>query len=128
VPAMMYGCEITGMGDAMITEATRVAAAALTPPTAGKNPTMIIHAAAAHSEAVNPSQAANVGPIKAWATAYWEGWATVDQMTIVFKYNHKKINGAQPNHWSSVRGPDGSGRCHLHSTTMEVRRRCALSG
>ena len=51
VPAMMYGCEITGMGDAMVTEATRVAAAALTPPSAGKNPTMTMHAAAVHSEA-----------------------------------------------------------------------------
>ena len=105
VPAMLYGCEITGMGDAMITDAKQVAAAALTPPTAGKNPTMTMHAAAAHSEAVNPSQLANVGPIKAWATACWEGWATADQMTLVFKHNHRKINGARPNHWSGVRGP-----------------------
>ena len=26
-------------------------------------------------------------------------------MTTVFKYNHKKVSEAQPNHWSSVRGP-----------------------
>ena len=105
VPAMMYGCEITGMGDTMVAEATQVAAAALTPPTAGKNPTMVMHAAAVHSEAVNPNLAANVGPIKAWASASWEGWARVDQMTEVFKYNNSKLKEMQPNHWNGVRGP-----------------------
>jgi len=89
----------------MIDEATRIAAAALTPATAGKNPTMVMHASSVHSEAVNPNLAANLGPIKAWATACWEGWAPVDQMKTVYKHNKGKIIDAQPNHWNAVRGP-----------------------
>ena len=69
VPAMMYGSDVLGMSDTMTYDATRIAAAALTPPTKGKNPVMVMHAASVHSAAVNPNLAANTGPIKAWATA-----------------------------------------------------------
>ena len=105
VPAMMYGCDIMGMSDSMVDDATKVAAAALTPPTAGKNPTLVMHAASVHSSAVNPSQAANLEPIKAWATAWWENWAQPTDLVRVFKLVKPKVHAAQPNHWSAVRGP-----------------------
>ena len=88
----------------MLEDAARVAASALTP-TAGENPTMVMHTAAVHSEAVSPNMAANLEPIKAWATACWEGWADTDHMTMLFKHSDCKLKNTQPNHWNSVNGP-----------------------
>ena len=70
IPAMLYGCEVSGVSDTMVDDAVSVAAAALAPPTAGKNQTLVLHAASVHSQATNPTMAANLAPIKAWSTAW----------------------------------------------------------
>ena len=54
IPQMMYGCEVMGMADTMVTDAVRVTAKALAPPTPGKNPTLVMHAAGIHSHSVDP--------------------------------------------------------------------------
>ena len=105
---MIYGSEVMGMSNSMAQEATRVAAAALTPPTRGKNPVLVMHAASIHSVAVNPNVAINVGAIKAWSTAWWEGWAKTDDMIRVYKHVKIGIDKAQPNHWGIVKGPSGA--------------------
>ena len=97
---MVYGCEILGMSDSMARDAVRGAAAALTPPTAGKNPVLVMHAASIHSEGVNPNVAVNVEPIKAWTVAWWGGWATQQQLMTAHKAVKASVIKAQPNHWS----------------------------
>ena len=48
IPAMLYGCDTMGVADSMVQDACVVAAEALAPPTSGKNPTLVLHAASVH--------------------------------------------------------------------------------
>ena len=84
VPAMLYGCEVSGISDSMLDDAVGVAAKSLSPPTAGKNPVLVLHAAAVHSAAINPVVMANLAPIKAWSSAWWEKWACADTMSRTY--------------------------------------------
>ena len=114
IPAMLYGCDTSGVSDSMLDDACRVASTALAPPTAGKNPTMVLQAAAVHSDSVNPSMTANIEPIKAWSTAWWEGWATPARLTKVYTAGNARVLAARPNHWNVVRGPAAAvaATCH----------------
>ena len=105
VPAMLYGCETAGVANTMLDDACTVAAAALAPPTAGKDPVMVLHAAATHTHDVNPTMAAHVGPIKTWATAWWDGWADKQTMSDTYTASSKKVNRAGTDSWNVVNGP-----------------------
>ena len=108
VPAMLYGVEIFGMSDTMLADATRIAAAAISAPTAGKNPVLVMHAASVHSEAVNPTVMANVGPVKAWSTAWWDGWAPPGDLSEAYKRAKRDVDTTKPLHWQAVKGPVGA--------------------
>ena len=105
IPAMLYGSEIMGMSDSMTHDACVVAAAALAPPTAGKDPTLVVHAAAVHSIDTNPVVMANVAPIKTWACAWWDSWEEPDALVDAFKKGNTKVSNAWPLPWNAVNGP-----------------------
>ena len=105
VPAMLYGCEVSGISDSMLDDAVGVAAKSLSPPTAGKNPVLVLHAAAVHSAAINPVVMANLAPIKTWSTAWWEKWACADTMSRTYVKCSDRVHKAGANPWSAVHGP-----------------------
>jgi hypothetical protein len=102
---MLYGVEVTGMSDSMLDDASRIAAAALSPPTAGKNPTLVLHTASVHSNLVNPMVSAHVEPIKAWSTAWWDGWAQPHALMHVYQQCNNSGSETFKADWNSVRGP-----------------------
>lgn len=105
IPAMLYGCDTMGVADSMVNDACVVAAEALAPPTSGKKPTLVLHAASVHSQDVNPAMTANVLPIKAWSTAWWEAWKQPDMLMDTFIKADAKIARATSNKWAAVSGP-----------------------
>ena len=66
---------------------------------------MTLHAAAPLCTSVDPSYAAHVGPIKAWATAWWDGWANKTGMTKAYKHATDRLSRAKVSAWSRVHGP-----------------------
>ena len=104
VPAMMYGIENVGISDATLKKTIGLAAAAVTPPTMGKNSRLALHAVAPLCTAADHSYAAHVTPIKTWATAFWDGWASRTDMKKACQYAANKVNGAKGTAWNLVHG------------------------
>ena len=71
----------------------------------GKNPVLVLHAAAVHSAAINPVVMANLAPIKAWSIAWWEEWACADTMSRTYVKCSDRVHKAGANPWSAVHGP-----------------------
>ena len=105
VPAMMYGVECSGIADSKLKQTVSLAAAAITPPTRGKNARLSLHAVAPVCTSADPSYAAHVMPIKSWATAYWETWADRKDMSKACKDAVTKLDKARVTAWRHVSGP-----------------------
>ena len=105
VPAMMYGVECSGLADTTLKHTVSLAAAAITPPTRGKNPRLSMHAVAPVCTSADPSYAAHVTPIKSWATAYWEAWADRMDMSRAYENAANKLSKAKGTAWRHVDGP-----------------------
>ena len=105
IPAIMYGAECCGVADTTLRETVGLAAAAVSPRTRGKNARLTMHATAAVSTATDPSYSAHIGPIKAWATAYWDAWASRDEMAKMYKYATHRIGKGNASAWTGVQGP-----------------------
>lgn len=105
IPAMLYQSEIMGLSNSTLAQATRTAAALVAPPTAGKNPTLVMHATALHTDAADPRLIANVAPFKTWATAWWEGWASDLQLMTEYQNALQRLGRTSQICWNKVRGP-----------------------
>ena len=105
VPAMMYGVDCMGIADTALKKANGLAAAAIAPPAMGKSARMTLHAAAPVCTSVDPSYTAHVGPIKAWATAWWDGWTDKNAMGVAYRSAANRLRSAKASVWSNVNGP-----------------------
>ena len=127
IPAMMYGVECTGIADTTLKKAVGLAAAAISPPAMGKSARMTLHAAAPLCTSVDPSYAAHVTPIKAWAMAWWDGWAGHSAMMDSYRQAADRISKAKASAWNLVHGPASAlaatcGRIGWKSTNGRVFR------
>ena len=102
---MLYSCETSGMSDTTLHEALKVSSALVAPPTAGKNPKLVMHATKMHSDAVDPRMIGNVAPIATWATAWWEGWSPNKNMLDAFRNVTASAGTAKKVAWNFVTGP-----------------------
>ena len=105
IPQMMYGCEIMGVADTTLDSAVRIAAAAMAPPTAGKNPKLVMHAMSVHSDTVDPRYNGNTTPISTWALAWWDGWTKGQQLLDAFRMISADSGTSMACHWNTVTGP-----------------------
>ena len=105
IPQMMYGCDATGMSNTTLEDAVRVCSKLVAPPTAGKNPLLVMHAMKVHSDAIDPRVAGNTAPITSWATAWWDNWATGDELLKAFRSVTANAGTAREVMWGTVSGP-----------------------
>jgi hypothetical protein len=105
VPAVTYGADVHGFSDTTLSEARRLAAQALAPPTAGKNPELVLHAMVPTRKTVDPAYAAHVVPARQWAFACWEGWVDRGKMQRAFDKAKCKLADASSSGWARVNGP-----------------------
>ena len=105
IPQMLYGADVMGVADSVLDSAVRVSSHMVAPPTAGKNPFLVMHAMKVHSEAIDPRFVGNGAPINAWATAWWDNWATRKDLQSAFSMASAGAGTLGKVAWNSVKGP-----------------------
>ena len=105
LPSGTYGYDIHGCSDSALADTTRAVVAAAMPPTAGKNPVLVLNAANAIDAEIDPAYAAHVLPIRTWALAIWDRWVESDQLSIAFNSATAKLSKATSTAWNKVAGP-----------------------
>ena len=102
---MMYGVECTGISDTSLKKTIGLAAAAISPPAMGKSARMTLHGSAPLCTTADPTYVAHVAPIKTWATAVWDGWASMSDMATAHRNAAARIRRAKTSAWGLVHGP-----------------------
>jgi hypothetical protein len=103
-PAVMYGCDIFGIADSPLNTVRAKIARAGAPEAAGKNPDLMLSALDGQDGTMDPAFEAHGLPIKHWAFAWWEEWATPVQLAQAFRGAVDKLVGKR-SHWQAAAGP-----------------------
>ena len=104
IPALMYGADITGMSGSHLHAARVAAHLATTPTSGGRNVDLAFFVADAAGGRFDPAFEACTGPLRAWATAWWEHWRGHEQLCNAMSAASDKLCAAR-RVWSAVTGP-----------------------
>ncbi len=105
LPAMAYGCEVSGVSPQMLLAQRRAAAAAVSAAAAGKDLNLsLILADATPRQATDPAFPAHVDVIGGWAEAVWSSWVPRRVLAKLAAAARLKLAvAAKP--WAAVTGP-----------------------
>ena len=103
--SMLYGCELTGVADSMLHDARVAAAHAATTGYGGKNLDRTFNAVDGAKGTADPAFLAHVGPIKAWALAWWERWQPIEELDNAFWSAERLQRNSSSIVWRIVAGP-----------------------
>ena len=107
VPAILYGCETSGLSDLALRVArTRIAKAAA-PQAGGKNPDATLYALDGAFGMLDPAFEAHAAPLRHWATAWWERWFKPAVLDLAFWKASLKLAAGRGHMWSKVTGDVG---------------------
>ena len=102
--AVVYGDDIQGCADSVLTAKRSVIARAAAPAGGGKNPLKVLYALDGASGTLDPAFDAHVLPIKHWALAWWESWVEPEQLQKAFD-SRMTLSVEHRGQWSRVAGP-----------------------
>ena len=102
---MTYGGENIGIADTMLHDMRSITAKVSVGPTAGKSVGRSLYAVDGAHGTIDPAFAAHLGPIVAWANAWWEKWEVPSDLQRTFKDAKARIAKAKGTAWSVVKGP-----------------------
>ena len=103
--SIVYNADCIGMSSSHLSAARNCVANQVAPPTRGKLNEAVLHGAGASGGRVDPAYEGHAGPIRAWATAWWQNWRSSHELNESHLAATKKLLKAKTTVWRVVTGP-----------------------
>jgi len=102
---MLYGAEVIGISDSLLTSARSAASAAISTDVGGKTPDLVLLFADAAGTRTDPAFEAHAMPVKYMAMSWWERWQPRDELIMAFNLAVAKLRSVKRSVWDKVAGP-----------------------
>jgi len=102
---MLYGAEVMGISDSLLTSARGAASAAISTDVGGKTPDLVLLFADAAGTRTDPAFEAHAMPVKYMAMSWWERWQPRDELIMAFNLAVAKLRSVKRSVWDKVAGP-----------------------
>ena len=101
--AITYGVEVVGMADTHLQTARNIIARAAAASATGRSTDIALFMSDLRSGTSDPAFQAHIGPLRAWASAWWEAWQPWGVLARAFHCAKLKLNRAARSPWDSTR-------------------------